>query len=66
MISMEKPDVVASKRYSAKQTSALLGIASSTLLVWTKKGYIKCQYHKIGMRRFYTGIDILKCWNMIA
>lgn len=63
---MERPDVVPSGRYNIKQTSMLLGIARSTLVDWTKKGYIKCQYHKIGLRKFYTGLEILKCWNMIA
>lgn len=66
MITMVKPDVSPSRRYSIEETRRLLGVARSTLLKWTKDGYIECHYHKAGLRRFYTGLDILKCWNLIA
>ena len=66
MITMEKPDVNPAGRYSVEQTRRLLGIARSTLMEWDRRGYIRRYYHKAGMRPFYKGIDILKCWNMIA
>ena len=66
MITMEKPEVDASGRYSVNDTCKLLGIARSTLMDWTKRGYIKRSYHKVGYRPFYKGMEIIKCWNMIA
>lgn len=66
MITMDKPDVNPAGRYSIKETTKLLGIARSTLSEWDKKGYIKSHFHKAGYRRFYLGLDIIKCWNMIA
>ncbi len=66
MITMIKPDVNPAGRYSIKQTTVLLGIARSTLREWDKKGYIKSNFHKAGLRRFYTGTEIIKCWNLIA
>lgn len=64
---MQKPDVVPTRRYSIDETRQLLGgIARSTLSQWTNRGYIKCSYHKVGMRKFYTGLEILRCWNLIA
>ena len=66
MITMEKPNVNPAGRYSIKQTHTALGISRSTLQQWEKKGYINSHLHKAGFRRFYTGLDIIKCWNMIA
>ena len=66
MITMEKPNVNPAGRYSVEQTRKSLGIARSTLKEWDKRGYIKRSYHKAGLRPFYTGLEILKCWNMIA
>ena len=66
MITMEKPDVNPAGRYSVNDTRKLLGIARSTLAEWEKKGYIKRSYFKTGLRPFFKGNDILKCWNMIA
>jgi len=65
MITRQKPDVNPAGRYSINETRALLGIARSTLAVWTAKGYIECRYHKVGMRKYYTGLEILKCWNLV-
>lgn len=62
---MQEPDVIPSSRYSIEQTRKLLGIARSTLNEWEKKGYIKSHSHKISMRKFYTGLDIMRCWRMI-
>ncbi len=66
MITMKRPEVNPAGRYSISETSRLLGIGRGTLLSWTKQGYIKCQYHRIGYRKFYTGTEIVRCWNMIA
>lgn len=66
MITRTKPDVNPAGRYSIDETRALLGVARSTLSEWTKKGYINCKYHKVSMRKFYTGLEILKCWNMVV
>ena len=64
---MNKPDVNPAGRYSINETrKALGGIARSTLQEWEKKGYIKRSHFRTGLRPFYTGHDIIKCWNMIA
>ena len=63
MITMKEPEVNPSGRYSIEQTRRLLGIARSTLYEWERKGYISSHLHKHTLRRFYTGIDILRCWN---
>ena len=57
-----EPKVEPAGRYSVQQTRQLLGIARSTLDEWTKRGYIKCHYHHT-LRKFYKGIDIIKCWR---
>jgi hypothetical protein len=66
MITMEKPDVNASGRYSIKDTCRLLGIARSTLQAWERRGYIRRSYYRTGLRPFFTGLEILRCWNAIA
>lgn len=66
MITMDKPDVNPAGRYSIEQTRKVLGIARSTLSEWEKRGYIRRNYFKASLRPFFKGIDIIKCWNMIA
>lgn len=66
MITMQEPQVMPSRRYSIKETTMLLGVARSTLNDWDKKGYIRSHCHKISMRKFYTGLDILRCWRAIV
>ena len=67
MITMDKPDVNPAGRYSINDTrKALGGIARSTLQQWEKRGYIRRSYFKTGLRPFFTGLEIIKCWNMIA
>lgn len=66
MITMQEPNVIPSRRYSINQTMQLLGIARSTLNEWDKKGYIRSHYHRISMRKFYTGLDILRCWRAVV
>ena len=63
MVTMKEPEVNPSGRYSINDTAAKLGIARSTLLNWEKKGYIRSYLMRTGYRKFYTGIDILKCWR---
>lgn len=63
---MTKPDVSPAGRYSIGDTSRHLGITRKTLGRWTELGYIRRSYYKTGMRPFYTGLEILKCWNRIA
>ena len=67
MITMVKPDVNPAGRYSIDETRKALGnIARSTLSQWEKKGYINRSYFKTSLRPFFTGHDIIKCWNQIG
>ena len=63
MMSVERPDVSPTGRYSVEQTRELLGIARSTLYKWEARGYIKSHIHRHTMKRFFWGLDILRCWN---
>ena len=67
MITMQKPDVNPAGRYSIDETRTALGnIARSTLAEWVRRGYINRSYYKTSRRPFFTGLEIIKCWNMVA
>lgn len=59
----DEPNVILTSRYDTKEACTLLGITRKTLLRYTKYGTIKCGYRKATMKRFYTGLAILKFWQ---
>ena len=59
-----KPNIDPAGRYTIAKTCELLGIDSSTLHRHTKKGNIKVHFRKCNNRPFYTGLDILKFWQI--
>lgn len=62
-VTSNKPEVVATSRYSIKETCALLGITRKTLAKYTTAGLIECGFRKATLQKFYTGISILKFWQ---
>ncbi len=61
-VTCNEPKVTATSRYSVNETCELLGITRKTLLKYTTCGLIKCGYRKATMRKFYTGLDIMRFW----
>lgn len=59
-----KPNVNPAGRYTIAKTCEILGIDRSTLHRHTKKGNIKVHFRKCNNRPFYTGLDILKFWQI--
>lgn len=59
-----KPNIDPAGRYTIAKTCKLLGIDRSTLHRHTKKGNIKVHFRKCNNRPFYTGLDILKFWQI--
>ncbi len=59
-----RPDINPAGRYTIAKTCELLGIDRSTLHRHTKKGNISVHFHKCNSRPFYTGLDILKFWQI--
>lgn len=59
-----KPNIDPAGRYTIANTCELLGIDRSTLHRHTKKGNIKVHFRKCNNRPFYTGMDILKFWQI--
>lgn len=59
-----KPNIEPAGRYTIARTCKILGIDRSTLHRHTKKGHIKVHYRKSTNRPFYTGLDILKFWQI--
>ena len=59
-----KPNIAPAGRYTIAKTCELLGIDRSTLHRHTKKGNIKVHFRKCNNRPFYTGLDILKFWQI--
>lgn len=59
-----KPNIDPAGRYTIAKTCELLGIDRSTLHRHTKKGNIKVHFRKCNNRPFYTGLDILKFWQI--
>lgn len=62
MIEM-RPNVKPDGRYSPVETAKLLGISRRTLYNWIDKGWIKCEYRKLGCKRTFLGSDILSAWE---
>ena len=60
-VTSNKPEVVAC--YSINETCALLGITRKTLAKYTTTGQIECGFRKATLRKFYTGLSILKFWQ---
>lgn len=63
MITSLEPSVSNTGRYSSKETCELLGIHRQTLSKYTEKGYIKCGFRRVSMRKFYLGSEILRFWK---
>lgn len=59
-----KPNIDPAGRYTIAKTCELLGIDRSTLHRHTEKGNIKVHFRKCNNRPFYTGLDILKFWQI--
>lgn len=62
-VTCNEPKVIATSRYSINETCKLLGITRKTLQKYTTYGLIKCGYRKATMKKFYTGLDIMKFWR---
>lgn len=62
-VTSNKPEVVATSRYSINETCALLGITRKKLAKYTTAGLIECGFRKATLQKFYTGISILKFWQ---
>lgn len=63
MITSDEPQVNASSRYSINETCAILCISRKTLAKYTKAGLIQCGYRPQTLRKFYTGLSIMKFWR---
>ena len=61
-VTSNKPEVIATSRYSINETCAILGITRKTLAKYTTAGQIECGFRKATLRKFYTGLSILKFW----
>lgn len=61
-VTSTKPEVIATSRYSINETCAILGITRKTLAKYTTAGMIECGFRKTTLRKFYTGLSILKFW----
>lgn len=64
MMSNTEPAANPASRYSIKETTALLCISRNTLKKYTDLGFIRCGYHKATLRRFYTGLEIVRFWRV--
>lgn len=62
-ITYDEPVVNVTSRYDINQTCKLLGISRKTLLKYTKYGLIRCGFRKETMKKFYTGLEILRFWR---
>ena len=62
-ITSNEPRVADTSRYNINETCELLGITRKTLAKYTKYGLIDCGFRKATMKKYYTGIAILKFWR---
>lgn len=62
-ITSSEPQVVATNRYNINETCELLGISRKTLAKYTKYGMIDCGFRKVSLKKFYTGVAIMKFWR---
>lgn len=65
MITPEEPRVAPTGRYNITDTCRLLGICRNTLRRYTEEGKIKCGFRRSNMRKFYSGMEILKLWRAV-
>lgn len=63
MVTCDEPKVLATSRYSINETCAILCITRKTLEKYTKQGLIHCGYKPKTLRKFYTGLSIMKFWR---
>ena len=61
----EEPRVSPTGRYNITDTCRALGIHRNTLKRYTEEGKIKCGFRRSNLRRFYTGMEILKLWRAV-
>ena len=59
-----QPNINPAGRYTIAKTCEILQINRTTLHRHTKKGNIKVHFRKCNNRPFYTGLDILKFWQI--
>lgn len=59
----DEPIVNATSRYSVNETCALLGISRKTLKKYTDLALIDCGFRKATLRKYYTGLAIMKFWR---
>lgn len=59
----DEPIVNAASRYSVNETCTLLGISRKTLKKYTDSALIDCGFRKATLRKYYTGLAILKFWR---
>ena len=57
------PDARPDRRYSIKETAAILGIHRNTLRKYTEAGEIVPLFHTAGTRQFYLGSAINEFWR---
>ena len=62
IMTSDEPIVNAASRYSVNETCALLGISRKTLKKYTDLALIDCGFRKATLRKYYTGLAILKFW----
>ena len=65
MMTPEEPKVAPTGRYSVTETCRALGVHRNTLQRYTDAGKIRCGYRRANMRKFYTGMEILKLWRSV-
>ena len=63
MITCNEPVVTATSRYSINETCSILCISRKTLAKYTKDGLIHCDFRPQSLRKFYTGLSIMKFWR---
>lgn len=62
-ITYDEPKVNVTNRYDINATCELLGISRKTLGKYTKAGLIRCGFRKSTLKKFYTGLEIMKFWR---
>jgi excisionase family DNA binding protein len=56
------PDIIQSGKYELREAAKALGVSTSTIDKWTRKGVLKCQIRKANGRRYWTGAELLRAW----
>lgn len=59
----KEPNVLPTAKYELKEVARLLDVHKSTVLRWTKLGYMNCSIRKTNHRRVWTGAEITKVWR---